>query len=183
MKAIVVGSGAGGATAARELVRRGMDVVVLEAGGRFKPFTRRVGWTEPLRRIGMLGGERNVSRFIPAYRTTRSSNELLLVRSVAVGGCTMVSCGNLVRAEGGLREIGLDLTAEFEELERCIKVGTVPKERWRPLTAEMYGVAQEMGLEPAPTPKAVDQDRCSSCGLCEVGCSTGARWDSPEIPE
>ena len=76
--------------------------------------------------------------------------------------------------------MGLDLTAELEKtaLERCIKVGTVPKERWRPLTAEMYGVAQEMGLEPAPTPKAVDQDRCSSCGLCEVGCSTGARWDS-----
>ncbi len=77
MRAIVVGSGAGGATAARELVRRGMDVVVLEAGGQFKPFTRRVGWTEPLRRAGLLGGERNVSRFIPAYRTDRSSDELL----------------------------------------------------------------------------------------------------------
>jgi choline dehydrogenase-like flavoprotein len=178
MRAIVVGTGAGGATAARELVRRGMEVVVLEAGAKFKPFTRRVGWTEPLRRAGLLGGERNVPRFIPAYRTTRSSEELLLVRSEAVGGCTVVSCGNLVRAEGGLREVGLDLTKEYEELESCIKVGTVPRERWRPLTLEMFKAAEEMGLKPAATPKAVDLDRCVSCGLCEVGCSTGARWDS-----
>jgi choline dehydrogenase-like flavoprotein len=152
--------------------------VVLEAGGQFKPFTRRVGWTEPLRRAGLLGGERNVSRFIPAYRTDRSSDELLLVRSVAMGGCTVVSCGNMVRAEGGLKEIGLDLSKEFGELEGCIGVGTVPKERWRPLTVKMFAAAQEMGFDPAPTPKAVDMERCTSCGLCEVGCSKGARWDS-----
>jgi len=91
MRTIVVGSGAGGATAARELARQGMEVVVLEAGGRFKPFTRRIGFAEPIRRMGLLGGEDSVSRFIPAYRTTRSSEELLLVRSVAVGGCTLVN--------------------------------------------------------------------------------------------
>ncbi len=61
MRAIVVGSGAGGATAARDMVMRGMEVVVLEAGAKFKPFTRRVGWTEPLRRAGLLGGERERS--------------------------------------------------------------------------------------------------------------------------
>jgi choline dehydrogenase-like flavoprotein len=178
MRAIVVGSGAGGATAARELVRRGFEVVVVEGGAQFKPFTRKVGWTEPFRRVGMLGGVRNVSRFIPAYLTTRSSRELLLVRSMAVGGCTVVSCGNMVRAEVGLREIGLDLGKEFEELEKCVKVGTVPTERWRPITSEMFQAAQSMGFAPAATPKAVDMDRCTSCGLCEVGCSTGARWDS-----
>ncbi|HEY3421465.1 MAG TPA: FAD-dependent oxidoreductase [Methanomassiliicoccales archaeon] len=178
MRAIVVGSGAGGATAARELVKRGMEVVVLEAGTRFKPFTRRVGWTEPIRRAGLLGSERNVSRFIKAYRTTRSGEELALVRSVAAGGCTVVSCGNLVRAGAGLREIGLDLTAEYEELEGQIRVSTVPRERWRPITAGMFESAKEMGLDPRPTPKAVNMERCISCGLCEVGCSTGARWDS-----
>ncbi len=178
MRAIIVGSGAGGATAARELVRSGLEVVVLEAGAPFRPFTRRVGWTEPLRRVGLMGGAKNVSRFIPAYRTTWPSKELVLVRSVAEGGCTVVSCGNMVRAEGSLREIGLDLTKEYEELESCIGVGMVPKERWRPLTTEMFRVAQEMGLEPKATPKAVDMDRCTSCGLCEVGCRTGARWDS-----
>lgn len=178
MRAIVVGSGAGGATAARELAREGMEVMVLEAGGRFKPFTRRIGFAEPVRRMGLLGGEDKVSRFISAYRTTRSSEEVLLVRSMAVGGCTLVTCGNMVRAEGGLREIGLDLTKEFEELESCMGIATVPMERWRPLTREMFAVAQRRGLDPRATPKAVDMGRCTSCGLCELGCATGAKWDS-----
>ncbi|MBI0583796.1 MAG: GMC family oxidoreductase [Methanomassiliicoccus sp.] len=178
MRAIVVGSGAGGATAARELATRGAEVVVLDAGARFVPFTRRVGATEPLRRAGLLGSERNVSRFIPAYRTARSSEDLVLVRSIAVGGCTVVSCGNMVRAVEGLGDIGLDLTPEFDELEARIGIRAVPRERWRPLTAGMFNAAREMGLDPRPTPKAVDMERCTSCGLCEVGCPNGARWDS-----
>ena len=178
MRAIVVGSGAGGATAARELVRQGMEVVVLEAGSEMKPFTRRVGWTEPIRRAGLLGSDKQVSRFIPAYRTARGGEDLTLVRSVAVGGCTVVSCGNMVRAEKGLKELGLDLTGEFEELERCVGVAAVPRERWRPLTSRMFDAAREMGWDPQATPKAVDVGRCTSCGLCEVGCPTGARWDS-----
>lgn len=178
MKAIVVGSGAGGATAARELAKRGMEVTVLEAGGRFKPFTRRVGWTEPLRRAGLLGGERNINRFIPAYQTDRPSEEQLLIRGVAVGGCTVVSCGNMVRAERGLKEIGLDLSEEFDELESQIGIGTFPRERWRPTTERMFEAAEKMGLSPRPTPKALNIERCIACGLCEAGCPTGARWDS-----
>jgi ferredoxin len=152
--------------------------VVLEAGEHFRPFTRRVGWTEPLRRAGLLGGERNVKRFIPAYQTIRSSEDLLLVRGIAVGGCTVVSCGNMIRAEVGLKEIGLDLSKEYEELERQIGIGTFPRERWRPVTERMFMAAEQMGLSPRPTPKAVDVARCTACGLCEVGCPTGARWDS-----
>jgi len=177
MRAIVVGSGPGGAAAARELVRKGHEVIVLEAGERFRPFTRRVSWTEPLRRAGLLGNEERVSTFIPAYRTARSE-DLALVRSVAVGGCSVVSCGNLVRAERGLRELGLDLAPEFEELERCVGTSVVPRERWRPMTRELFHAAEDLGFEPRPTPKAVDMGRCASCGLCEVGCPTGARWDA-----
>jgi len=178
MRAIVVGSGAGGATAALELARGGVEVVVLEAGGRFMPFTRRIGLAEPVRRMGLLGGEDKVSRFIPAYRTTRSSEKLLLVRSIAVGGCTLVTCGNMVRADDSLREIGLDLKREYEELEGCVGIATAPMDRWRPLTREMFAVAQRRGLGPRATPKAVDMERCASCGLCELGCATGAKWDS-----
>ena len=63
MKAIVVGSGAGGATVARELQSRGFEVLILEAGPPFKPFTRHVSWAEPLRRWGLLGGEKNFKHF------------------------------------------------------------------------------------------------------------------------
>ncbi len=38
MKAIIVGSGAGGGTAALELTLNGYEVTILEAGKPFKPF-------------------------------------------------------------------------------------------------------------------------------------------------
>jgi len=178
MKAVVVGTGAGGATAARELALKGFEVVVLEAGRPFKPFTRNISWAAPLRRAGMLGGERTISRIFPAMDARRSSNDLVLVRGLAAGGCTVLSCGNLVRADNGLKALGLDLSDEFDELERLIGVGTVPRERWRPVSGKMFDAAKKMGLGPASTPKAVDLDKCVSCGLCELGCATGARWDS-----
>jgi len=178
MRAIVVGTGAGGATAARELARKGFEVVVLEAGPQFKPFTRKLGWAAPLRRAGLLGGERTISRFFPPMEARRSSRDLVLVRGIAAGGCTVLSCGNLVRSDNGLKEIGLDLSPEFAELEKLIGVSTVPRARWRPLSAKMFDAAERSGLSPAPTPKAVDMEKCASCGLCELGCATGARWDS-----
>ena len=178
MRAIVVGTGAGGATAARELARSGLEVVVLEAGGKFRPFTRKLSWASPLRSAGLLGDEGTISRLFPAMDARRCSEDLVLVRGMAEGGCTVVSCGNIVRADRGLREIGLDLAPEFGELERLIGVAPVPRSSWRPLTGRMFDVAQAMGLAPAPTPKAVDASKCGRCGLCELGCARGARWDS-----
>ena len=178
MRAIVVGSGAGGATAARELQGRGIDVTLLEAGSPFKPFTRRIGWATGASKMGLLGSERTITRFFPPMRTVRASDELVLVRGVTTGGTTPITCGNLERADKGLREIGLDLTPEFEELEREVGVVPVPRDRWRPVSSAMFEAAGGMGLDPSPTPKAVDMDRCVSCGLCELGCATGAKWDT-----
>lgn len=178
MKCIVVGTGAGGATAARELAAGGMDVLVLDAGRPFKPFTRRLGWVEPLRRAGILADERMISLLFPHMATKRSSDDLVLVRGITTGGCTTLSCGNMVRAQRGLAELGLDLSAEFDELERRLDVKPFPRERWRPVTERLFGAAARLGLQPVPTPKAMNPSRCAACGLCELGCATGARWDS-----
>ncbi|MDO5836765.1 MAG: FAD-dependent oxidoreductase [Methanobacterium sp.] len=178
MKAIVVGSGAGGATAARELQSNGFSVVVLEAGPPFKPFTRRISWAEPLRRWGLLGGAGTFKHFFPPMDIQRSSPELILVRGLATGGSTTLSCGNLIRAHRGLEEIGLDLTPEYDELEGELKPNPIPPDKWRPVTRNMFQSAKELGLNPEATPKVVDATRCNCCGLCELGCSRGARWDS-----
>lgn len=178
MRAIVVGTGAGGATAARELANNGFEVVILEAGKPFKPFRRLLPLVEPSRRIGLLRDERIISLLFPPMDTTRSAKDLVLMRGITTGGSTVLSCGNMVRAEQGLKEIGLDLTHEFDEIERNIGITEFPKRRWRPTTRKMFEAAEKLGLEPKITPKAVNSTKCISCGLCETGCSTGARWDS-----
>ncbi len=183
MRAIIVGSGAGGATIARELSEKGMEVVILESGGDFKPFTRRLSWTEPLRKMGLMGNEKTITRLFPYLETTRSSEELVLVRGHGTGGSTVLSCGNMVRADEGLKEIGLNLDSEFQELEDLIGVKEFPKKRWRPLTQKMFQSAEKMGLEPQATPKAVDAVKCVSCGLCELGCANQSRWDSRRFLE
>ncbi len=181
MKVIVVGSGAGGGTAALELASRGYDVTILEAGKPFKPFSRHLTLTEPLRRIGLLGDERNINRIFPHMDATRSDRDLVLVRGITTGGSTAISCGNMVRADQGFKELGLDLTPEFEELEKKISIRPIPMKRWRPLTRKMYESAENLGFNPKPTPKGVKLHKCNSCGLCEMGCSTGARWDSNQF--
>jgi choline dehydrogenase-like flavoprotein len=177
MKAIVVGAGAGGSTAARELALRGADVVVLEAGGRARPFSRLAPSLSPLRHASLLRPW-VLSRVVSGMEVTRAGRNLLVIRGTGEGGSTGISCGNWVRAEHGLDRIGLDLSAEFEELETLVQPMPFPRERWRPTTERMYIAAAELGLEPHPTPKAADARRCRACGLCELGCATGARWDA-----
>jgi choline dehydrogenase-like flavoprotein len=178
LKAIVVGSGAGGATAARKLAENGYEVTILEAGKPFSPLTHKVSWLSSLRGSFLLKDENAIRHVFPHYAVTRGSQELAIFRGLTEGGCTSISCGNMVRAENGLKEIGLDLSPEFEEIEQALHIAPIPRERWRPLTQQMYDKAEELGYSPKPTPKVVDAAKCIGCGYCELGCITGAKWDS-----
>jgi choline dehydrogenase-like flavoprotein len=178
IKAIVVGSGAGGATVARELARKNFEVLVLEAGHPFTPLTHRISWLSPFRGTLLLKNEHSIELIFPHLQTSRSSKDLAIIRGVTEGGSTTIACGNMVRAERGLKEIGLDLTPEFEEIEHSLEINTVPKERWRPLSQRMFEVAEKTGFNPAPTPKVVNPKKCVACGFCELGCVSGAKWDA-----
>lgn len=176
--AIVVGSGAGGSTVARELAHNGFNVTIIEAGSSFSYLNRAFRFAYPLARLGLIGDEETITRFFPHMKTDRVSKNLVVIRGQTTGGSTTLSCGNIVRTDRGLRKMGLNLTPEFEELERAIDVKTIPFNEWRPLTLRMYDAAKKLGLDPIPTPKAVDIEKCVSCGLCELGCATNAKWDA-----
>jgi choline dehydrogenase-like flavoprotein len=181
MRAIVVGSGAGGAVAARELAQSGFEVTILEAGKPFSPLTHKISWLSSFRGSWLLKDENSIKLFFPPYSVMRSGKDLVLLRGVTEGGCTSISCGCMVRAENGLREIGLDLTAEYEEIEHSLMISPIPREKWRPLTQQMFDRAEQLGYAPKPTPKVTDHNKCIGCGYCEVGCVTGAKWDSRRI--
>jgi ferredoxin len=181
LKAIVVGSGAGGATAARKLAQNGFEVIILEEGKPFNPLTHKVSWLSSLRGSFLLKDENTIMRVFPHYTVTRAAQELAIFRGVTEGGCTSIACGNMVRADRGLKEIGLDLSKEYEEIERTLAISTIPKEKWRPLTQKMFDKALQLGFDPKPTPKVCDTSKCIGCGYCELGCITGAKWDSRRI--
>jgi len=45
----------------------------------------------------------------------------------------------------------------------------------------MYDHAELLGHKPKPTPKVDDLSKCVGCGYCELGCTTGAKWDSRRV--
>jgi choline dehydrogenase-like flavoprotein len=173
----VVGSGAGGAAAAREL-QGTYQVTVLEAGREFRPLGLSLRWMERLRNWGLLVDERLIRLVFPAMRVRRSSQGLVHVNGAGTGGTTTLSAGNALRMDGPLRELDIDLDREFEELAREVPASTAHRRSWSEPTRRLFELCEEAGLDPRPTPKMVDFDRCRRCGRCVLGCPYGAKWDS-----
>jgi choline dehydrogenase-like flavoprotein len=176
-RAIVVGSGAGGATAARAL-QGAFDVTVLEAGHEFRPLDRDLGRLERLRASRLFVDERLITSLFPPMRVVKDSEGMALVYGIGTGGTTTMAAGNGVRADEALREIGLDLDPEFAELDAQLPISTAHRPRWRPATEGLFAACTSIGLDPWVTPKLVDYERCTRCGRCVLGCPRGAKWDS-----
>jgi choline dehydrogenase-like flavoprotein len=176
-KAVVVGSGAGGATAAKELQGK-FQVTVLEAGHSFHPFTANLNTVEKIKKTGLLFDEKEIQWIFPAMKICKTGDGMVLVKGVAQGGSTTLSAGNAVRQDQDLKAIGIDLDAEFRELYREIPVSSDHQKKWTPLTREVFGICRDMGLHPQPTPKMISFEKCAGCGKCVLGCPHGAKWDS-----
>jgi choline dehydrogenase-like flavoprotein len=178
-RAVVVGSGAGGAMAARELAGA-FDVTVFEAGQEFRPFGPDLGRVERLRSSGLFLDPRMIRLLFPAMRVRMASDRMALVCGVATGGTTTLATGNALRCDEALLRMGIDLSREFEALYEELPISTGHERRWRPATRELFSACDQLGLSPTVTPKLVDYSRCTRCGRCVLGCPTGAKWDSRE---
>jgi ferredoxin len=181
-KAIVVGSGAGGATVARELQGRGkFQVTILEAGKPFNPFSLNLAMVESAKKTGLLFDERLIQLLFPAMKIRKTAEQMVLVNGIGLGGTTTLATGNGVRVDRDLKNLGINLDVEFQELYREIPVSLEHKKRWRPTTRRLFEICQEMDLNPQPLPKMGDPSRCTNCGRCILGCPQGAKWDSRQF--
>jgi len=179
-QAIVVGSGAGGATFARELAGV-FEVTVVEAGSEFKPFGADLLRLEHLRSTRLFLDPRMIRLMFPAMRVTMASDGMALVYGLATGGTTTLATGNALRCDEALLKLGIDLSGDFEALSAELPISTERQGRWRPVTRDLFSGCQELGLSPVITPKLVDYTRCVRCGRCVLGCPTGAKWDSRDF--
>ncbi len=179
--AIVIGSGAGGAVAAKEL-QGTYDVTILEEGKDFRPFTMPIAPFEKLRRTRLLFDEKMIELLIPNMVIDKTK-DMVLVRGTGIGGTTTLATGNAVRCDGALKKLGIDLDEEFEELYRELPITTDHQKHWTECTKNMYALFEEMGLDPVVTPKFLRPEKCTECGHCAIGCPTGAKWDTREPVE
>jgi len=170
----IVGSGAGGAVVARELVAKGLRVVILEEGGYF---TQADFTGPPLDRVERMyrGGGTTVALGRPTIPVPLGR---------CVGGTTVVNSGTCFRTPAAVLRAwetdegleGIDAAAMapyFEEVEARIGVRAAP---WELLgrNAELFdqGV-RALGLTGGPILRNIAG--CHGCGQCAFGCPSDAK--------
>jgi len=162
---LIVGSGAGGATLAKELSNQGKTVLVLEKGKYEKK----------------LGTFQDSLRFYDANQLTKiprkSKEGVIIWRTIMAGGSTVVSCGNGTRClQKELCDLGIDLEEEFIEAEKEMKIKPMSEEFLSAGSKKMMWAAKNLGYKMQPMPKFIDFEKCKNCGQCAFGCSRDAKW-------
>ncbi len=158
------------------------QVTVLEEGKEFKPFSLPVKKMASLRKTGVFFDERLIRAVLPNMLVEKTS-DMVMVRGIGVGGTTTLATGNAVRYDGALKEIGINLDEEFEELYKELPITTDHQKHWTSTTRDMFDIFKEMDLDPIVTPKFMNAAKCVECGHCAIGCPTGAKWDTRKLIE
>jgi len=179
-KAVVVGSGAAGATVAREL-QENFDVTVLEAGKQFRPFPYSLTLLETWRKSGLFFDEREIRCLFPSMQIRKTDEKMVLVNGIGTGGSTTISTGNALRMDRDLKKMGIDLSDEFEQINKEIHISTAHQKHWNKTTRLLFKTCEDMDLNPQPTPKMGNYEHCKHCGKCIFGCPAGVKWDSRQF--
>ena len=172
---IVVGSGPGGATVARELSRKGKDVLILDRG-----YDHRQKFYYGT----YLGALRYSDRMSLLY----TEEGLNIIAPIMVGGATSMYCGCAADPPAWLKEkYGVDITAEVRDTKVELSIKPLPENLRGEASTRIARAGQALGYDWFPQPKFMRPDRNKDQGNnfncqanCMLGCRCGAKWNAAE---
>ncbi|MBE6499051.1 MAG: GMC family oxidoreductase [Methanobrevibacter thaueri] len=154
---IIIGTGAGGAILARELTKNNLPVTIIEKG----PYIK----------------SKEAYKYYDKY-----NNTVDLLTTTCIGGSTIVSMSNMVRAlNEELYPYGIDLSKEYEYVEKLINVHNLDDTHIGKATQAFLDAGKELGLKTLKMPKAIREKDCIQCGKCAFGCPADAKWSGKDF--
>ena len=144
---IVVGTGPGGGTVARELSRRGQRVLILE-WGRNDPISGTA--LQAIRELMM-----------PGRSLLLTPGLLSLARGITTGGSSVFYYATAFDPPLEMfRRCGVELENELEELKSELPYGPLDEELIGPFARRIMASARELGYDWKPLPKLVFHEEC-----------------------
>jgi choline dehydrogenase-like flavoprotein len=165
---VVVGSGTGGSTIARELARANKSVAILEYGSRYT----KTGSVNVATKVFL---NKNLG-------TKFTSGGIQIGRARVLGGSSLYAQGNAVTPPDKLlKEWGFNLSEELASAREDLRVNLFPEELLGEGTKALIKGAESLGYKMLLTPKCVDYSKCKRCGVCMFGCPVKAKWTGLEF--
>lgn len=164
---VVVGSGPGGATVARELAKNGKQVILLERGADHKFYGNLPGCALMLEKLGF-------GRTIEGHP---------MLRAMTTGGSSMLFGGAAIDPPAWLKENhGIDLEPYAQTLKEEIGITPTPDHMIGPKARRIMHAAHALDIPWEPMNKFIDHTRCKQkCPECFYGCKTGAKWTARDF--
>lgn len=177
--AVVVGTGAGGSIALRELARAGLRAVAVEEGGHHTPadFNQREEQMLPLL-FQEMGG-----------RATEDM-AIRVLQGRGVGGSTIHNTNLCKRTPDEILDLWAkkhavsgaspaDLRPSFERVEADLSVSAIPRELVNPNNDVLRRGAEQLGWKGGPL--AHNRVGCQLSGFCELGCTYDAKQNALKV--
>lgn len=170
-RTVVVGTGPGGATLARELARAGDAPLVLERGR---------DW----RASRLFGTYAGALLYADRHALLFTSEGLNVIRPLMLGGATSMYCGCSAPPADWWRErYGIDLDQHARAAADELRVGPLPPELRGEASTRIAEAGGELGMVWHPQDKFMRParaDRFDCNARCVLGCRCGAKWSAAE---
>jgi choline dehydrogenase-like flavoprotein len=168
---IIVGSGPGGATLARELAHQGKKVLLLEKGRDY-------------RQKGYYGTYLGALLYTDRGSLLFTQEGLNIIRPLMVGGATSMYCGCASPPPKWLKEkYGINMDLEVSETLEELQIAPLPDELRGRASTRIAMAGRALGYDWQPQLKFMQPERADEfdCGAkCMLGCRCGAKWSAAE---